>query len=86
MREEEDEKHATPTQLDPINRVIQMRSNKGEVVFTPFLGAGTEVFAAVANGRKGIGAELKPSYFKQSVKNLKLAKNYYDEDNKPKLF
>jgi DNA modification methylase len=87
-REDDDEKHVHPLQLDVINRVVQMRTNINEIVFTPFMGVGSEVFGAVANGRKGIGAELKTSYFKQAVKNLELAKNYYkkEEDLQPKLF
>lgn len=69
-RDEDDEKHVHPLQLDVINRVVVLRSNPGEVVFTPFMGVGSEVYGAVINGRKGIGVELKTSYFKQSVLNL----------------
>lgn len=67
---EDDEKHVHPLQLDVINRIILMRTNPGETVFTPFMGVGSEVYSAVYNGRKGIGAELKESYYNQSVKNL----------------
>jgi DNA modification methylase len=56
-----------------------MRSNPGETVFTPFMGVGSEVYSAVAMGRKGIGAELKPSYFKQAVRNLETAQKVCDK-------
>lgn len=69
-RDEDDEKHVHPLQLDVINRVIVLRSNPQEVVFTPFMGVGSEVYGAVLNGRKGIGVELKDSYYKQSIVNL----------------
>lgn len=85
-RDEEDEKHVHPLQLDVINRVVVMRTNPGETVLTPFMGVGSEVFGAVANGRKGIGAELKTSYFKQAIKNMEKAKDYYKPDSQKKLF
>lgn len=69
-RDAEDEKHVHPLQLDVIDRVIQMRSNPGEVVLTPFMGVGSEVYSAVKAGRKAIGAELKPSYYRQAMRNL----------------
>lgn len=69
-REEEDEKHVHPLQLDVIERVCVLWSNPGEVVLTPFMGVGSEVCGALANGRRGIGAELKPSYYRQAVKNI----------------
>jgi DNA modification methylase len=69
-RDNEDEKHVHPLQLDVINRVVIMRSNPGEIVFTPFMGVGSEVYGAVFNNRKGIGVELKESYYKQAIKNL----------------
>jgi DNA modification methylase len=71
-RDEEDEKHVHPLQLDVINRCLVLWSNPGEIVFTPFMGVGSEVYCAVKNGRKGIGAELKPSYYRQAVKNISL--------------
>jgi len=70
-RDEEDEKHVHPLQLDVIERCIILWSNPEENILTPFMGVGSEVYEAVRLGRKGIGAELKPSYFNQSVKNLK---------------
>jgi hypothetical protein len=69
-RDEKDEQHISPLQLDVIERCIDLWSNPGDVVLTPFLGIGSEVYAAVEMGRKGIGCELKPSYFAQAVKNL----------------
>ena len=54
---------------------------------TPFMGVGSEVFGAVINGRKGLGVELKPSYYRQAVKNLAEAKNYvHDEDNEMMIY
>lgn len=72
-KEPDDEKHVHPLQLDVIERVIILRSNPGETVFTPFMGVGSEVYGAVINGRKGIGIELKASYYKQAVKNVSSA-------------
>lgn len=72
-RDSEDERHVHPLQLDVIDRAIVLWSNPGERVFTPFMGVGSEVYSAVANGRLGMGAELKASYFRQAVKNLEIA-------------
>lgn len=69
-RDEDDEKHMHPLQLDVIHRCLQLWSNPGERVLTPFMGVGSEVYEAVATDRFGVGAELKPSYFRQAVKNL----------------
>lgn len=69
-RDDKDEQHISPLQLDVIERCIELWSNPGDVVLTPFLGIGSEVFGAVAAGRKGIGFELKPSYFRQAVRNI----------------
>jgi len=73
-RDQEDEKHVHPLQLDVIDRCLTLWSNPGETVLTPFMGVGSEVFAAVQNGRRGIGVELKPSYYRQAVKNMAEAK------------
>lgn len=73
-RDEKDEQHISPLQLDVIERCIDLWSNPGDIVLTPFLGIGSEVWGAVTMGRKGIGIELKPSYFAQAVKNLARAK------------
>ena len=72
-RDEEDEKHVHPLQLDVIERIVTLWSNPGERVFTPFMGVGSEVYGAVLLGRLGVGVELKPSYFKQAIKNVKSA-------------
>lgn len=69
-RDAEDEKHVHPLQLDVIERAVTLWSNPGESVLTPFMGVGSEVYGAVRLGRRGIGAELKPSYYRQAVKNL----------------
>ena len=69
-REPEDERHMHPLQLDVIERCVVLRSNPGETVFSPFMGVGSEIAGAVMNGRRGIGVELKPSYWKQAVRNL----------------
>jgi DNA modification methylase len=76
-REEDDEKHVHPLQLDVIDRIIELYSNKGETVLTPFMGVGSEVYSPVSMGRKAIGIELKDSYFKQAKINLELAKNRF---------
>ena len=70
-RDEDDEKHVHPLQLDVIERFLDLRTMPGEKVFTPFMGVGSEVYAAVQMGRFALGAELKPSYFRQAVANLK---------------
>ena len=77
-RDADDEKHLCPLQLDVIERACVLWSNPGEVVLTPFMGVGSEVYGAVINGRKGIGIELKPSYYKQAVRNLELAQRERD--------
>lgn len=79
-RDAEDEKHVHPLQLDVIERIIQLWSNPGENVFTPFMGVGSEVFQAVDSGRRGIGAELKISYYRQAVRNVAEAGKLVDED------
>ena len=72
-RDSEDEKHVHPLQLDVIDRCVELFSNKGETVFTPFMGVGSEVYSPVLLGRRGIGVELKPSYYRQALKNVELA-------------
>jgi len=69
-RDGNDEKHICPLQLDTIERLIHLYSNKGDIVFTPFMGIGSEVFQAVKMNRKGIGFELKESYYDLAKKNL----------------
>ncbi len=72
-RDAEDEKHVHPLQLDVIERALVLWSNPGETVLTPFMGVGSEVYGAVKNGRRGIGVELKPSYYRQARQNIDAA-------------
>jgi len=69
-RDEKDEKHLCPLQLDVIERACVLWSNPGEVVLTPFMGVGSECYGAVLNGRKAIGVELKESYYRQAIRNM----------------
>jgi DNA modification methylase len=69
-KDEEDEKHVHPLQLDVIERAVIMWSNQGEKILTPFMGIGSEVYGSIINKRKAIGIELKTSYFHQAVRNL----------------
>jgi DNA modification methylase len=69
-KDENDEKHVHPLQLDVIERCLVLWSNPGENILTPFMGVGSEVCGAIVNGRRGIGVELKPSYYQQSKKNI----------------
>lgn len=85
-KDEDDEKHVHPLQLDVIDRIVELYSNRGEVVLTPFMGVGSEVFSPVSMGRKAIGIELKDSYFKQAIKNLKLAEDRFLHVNESSLF
>ena len=68
-REEKDEKHICPLQLDVIKRGINLWTNPNDIVFTPFMGIGSEVYQALKMGRRGIGIELKESYYNQAVIN-----------------
>lgn len=72
-REEKDERHICPLQLDVIERAMMLWSNRGDVVLSPFMGIGSEGHVAVGMGRKFVGIELKQSYFDQSVLNLQAA-------------
>jgi DNA modification methylase len=74
-KDEEDEKHIHPLQLDVIERALVLWSNPGEVLFTPFLGVGSEVFCAVELGRRGVGVELKRTYYHQAIRNLEIVRN-----------
>jgi hypothetical protein len=69
-RDEKDELHISPLQLDVIERCVELWSNPGETVITPFMGIGSEVYCAVQAGRRGVGFELKDSYFRQAVVNM----------------
>lgn len=72
-RDPDDEKHVHPLQLDAIDRIVQLWSNPDEIVLTPFMGVGSEVYSAVTKGRKGVGIELKESYYRQAVSNVSAA-------------
>jgi DNA modification methylase len=72
-RDSEDERHVHALQLDVIERFVLMRTNPKETILTPFLGVGSEAYGSVINNRRAIGFELKPSYFRQAVKNLQSA-------------
>lgn len=72
-KDEDDEKHVHPLQLDVVERIVTLWSNPGERVLTPFMGVGSEVYVPVQMGRFGIGIELKPSYFRQAVKNMSVS-------------
>ncbi len=78
-KDEDDEKHVHPLQLDVIDRIVELYSNPGEVVLTPFMGVGSEVYSPVSLGRKAIGIELKESYYKQAVANMNACKSRFDE-------
>ncbi len=69
-KDDKDERHMHPLQLDVIERACVLWSNPGETVLTPFMGVGSEVYGAITNGRRGIGIELKESYYRQAVSNL----------------
>lgn len=71
QKDENDERHICPLQLQVIERALILYTNPGDTVLTPFLGIGSEVYMALKHGRRGIGIELKPSYFQQSVKNCR---------------
>ena len=86
-KEDDDEKHVTPTQIDVIDRLVDLYSNPDEIVFSPFMGIGTDVFCPVSMGRKAIGIELKDSYYKQAILNMKDAKSRFDlVNNQQSLF
>lgn len=86
-REDDDEKHVHPLQLDVIDRCVSLWSNPGEVVLTPFMGVGSEVYSPVSLGRKAIGIELKDSYYKQAIINLNHTKSRFkNKNNQVSLF
>jgi DNA modification methylase len=83
----EDERHIHPLQLDVIERIVVLRSNPDETILSPFMGVGSEVYGAVINGRKGIGIELKPSYYSQAARNMEAAeKGWRDSEAQDTLF
>ena len=85
-KDESDEKHMHPLQLDVIERACVLWSNPGDTVLTPFLGIGSEVYGAVANGRRGVGIELKAGYYRQAVKHLETAVVPEPEEHSGQLF
>lgn len=85
-KDDEDEKHVHPLQLDVVERAVVLGSNPGEVVLTPFMGVGSELYGAVVNGRRAVGIELKPAYYRQAVKNLAGALARGAEADAPDLF
>jgi DNA modification methylase len=78
-RENEDEKHICPLQLEVIRRALKLWTNPGDTVLSPFAGIGSEGYVAIQEGRKFIGAELKASYYGQAVKNLEIVSNLKQE-------
>lgn len=84
-REEDDEKHVHPLQLDVIDRLVELYSNPKEIVLTPFMGVGSEVYSPVSLGRKAIGIELKDSYYKQAIINMSLANKRFTEKAKQEI-
>lgn len=78
-KDEDDEKHVHPLQLDVIDRCVELWSNPREIVLTPYMGVGSEVFSPVRLNRKAIGIELKESYYKQAIKNLSDVDKYKNE-------
>lgn len=85
-KEEDDEKHVHPLQLDVIDRLVELYSNPGEVILTPFMGVGSEVYSAVSMDRVGIGIELKESYFKQAILNIRDAETRFKKAVQKTLF
>jgi len=85
-KDPDDERHVHPLQLDVIERAVVLWSNPGEVVLTPFAGVGSEVYGAVLNGRKAIGVELKPSYYRQAVRNCEAALTKHEQQEMPLFF
>lgn len=85
-RDQEDEKHIHPLQLDVIDRCVTLWSNLGETVLTPFMGVGSEVYSALINGRRAVGIELKPTYYRQAVRNIQFAIADYKRSENQSLF
>ena len=85
-REDEDERHIAPLQLEVIRRGLELWTKPGDVVLSPFAGIGSEGFEAVKAGRRFIGMELKESYYKQACKNLKRAEHEAQKPPQASLF
>lgn len=84
-KDDQDEKHVHPLQLDVIERAVVMWSNPSEVVLTPFMGVGSEVYGAVKLGRRGVGIELKSGYYSQAIKNLAKLDDHKSTETQPVL-
>lgn len=84
-KEEDDEKHVHPLQLDVIDRLVDLYSNPGETILTPFMGVGSEVYSPISLGRKAIGIELKDSYFKQAKINISMATDRFNQSHQSSL-
>ena len=78
-REDDDERHLCPLQLPVVERCVRLWSNPGETVLSPFAGIGSELYEAVRLGRRAIGIELKPSYFRVAVRNLRQAEQAVEQ-------
>lgn len=81
-RENEEEKHVCPLQMDVIERCLTLWSNPGETVLTPFMGVGSEACGAIVKGRKAIGIELKETYYRQAVRNVEQAMSARESDGR----
>lgn len=79
-KDPDDERHVHPLQQDVIQRGVILWSNPGEVVLTPFMGVGSECYGALVNDRRAIGIELKPTYYKQAVRNLENVRTESHDD------
>lgn len=79
-RDEEDQKHICPLQLDVIYRALELWSNRGDVVFSPFAGIGSEGYASILSERKALMVELKPSYYDVLVKNMRYAEDRREQE------
>lgn len=85
-RDEDDEKHVHPLQLDVIDRLVELYSNPGDLVVTPFAGVGSEMYSPVSMGRKALGIELKESYFKQLLLNMAQAETRFSKPKQMEIF
>ncbi len=84
-KENPEERHVCPLQMDVIDRALSMWSNPGDTVLTPFMGVGSEVYGSIVWGRKAIGMELKATYYRQAVKNVAAAEKAADKEEFPAL-
>ena len=80
-KSEKDEKHICPLQLSVIHRALQLWSLEGDIIFTPFMGIGSEIYESIKLNRKGVGIELKDSYFEQAVINVQAAIEEFNQGN-----